>query len=182
MQDILNESGALMQAVIEFLVKDLDTISTGRAMPSLLDKVRVECYGGYSPISSVAHITVLDSLNLFLEVWDRSIVGNVEKAILTANLGFGPVVEGASIRVSIPRLSEERRKELCKIIKKYGEEKKISLRNIRKESLDKIKKIKNNFGEDLVKNFEKKIQDVTDKYVKNVDDLVAAKEKLILTV
>jgi ribosome recycling factor len=105
----------------------------------------------------------------------------VEKAILAANLGFSPLVDGTNIKINIPKLSEERRKDMCKTVKRYGEDRKVAIRNIRKESLDKIKKAKEGFGEDMIKDYEKKIQNLTDKYVKEIDLLVSAKEKAILT-
>jgi ribosome recycling factor len=106
----------------------------------------------------------------------------VEKAILAANLVFNPVVDGLTVRINLPKLSEERRKELCKLVRKYGEDRKVSLRNQRKDSLEKIKKIKSAFSEDLVKDFEKKVQDLTDKYTKAVDYAVSAKEKDLMTI
>ncbi|MDR1494798.1 MAG: ribosome recycling factor [Rickettsiales bacterium] len=182
MQDILNDADAMMQKTIESLRKDLATVNTGRAMPSLLDRIMVDCYGEHTPLNKVANISVPDSLTLSLQIWDKSIVSSVEKAILAANLGFNPVVDGLSIKINIPKLSEDRRKELCKIVRKYGEDRKVSLRNLRKDSLEKIRKIKNNFSEDLVKDFEKKTQNLTDKYTKNVDDMVSAKEKSLMMV
>jgi ribosome recycling factor len=181
MQDILDNADAMMQKATEFLKKDLSAINTGRATPSLLEKVKVECYGDYMPVDRVASVSVVDSMTISAQVWDKSLVHDVEKAILAANLGFNPIVDGAIIRINIPKLSEERRKELCKIVKKHGEDRKVTIRGIRKDSLEKIKKVKSNFGEDLVKDFEKKIQNLTDRYVKEIDDIVAAKEKSLLT-
>jgi ribosome recycling factor len=182
MQDILDNADGAMQKSLESLRRDLGTINTGRAMPSLLDTVRVECYGSYMQLTRVATVSAVDPLTLSVQVWDRSMVSSVEKAILTANLGFNPMVDGNIIKINIPKLSEERRKELCKTAKKYGEDKKVAVRNIRKDSLDKIKKIKDGFGEDVVKDYEKKIQNLTDKYVKEIDSLVSAKEKILLTI
>ncbi|MDR3078468.1 MAG: ribosome recycling factor [Rickettsiales bacterium] len=182
MQDILNDTETMMQRALESLGKDLATVNAGRATPSLLDRVMVDCYGDRTPLSRVAAISVPDPLTLSLQIWDRSIVSNVEKAILAANLGFNPVVDGLSIRINIPKLSEERRRELCKLVRKYGEDRKVSIRNLRKDSLEKIKKIKSNFGEDLVRDFEKKVQNLTDKYAKTVDDMVSTREKNLMTV
>lgn len=182
MQEIINNIDVLMQKAIESLKRDLASVSTGRAVPSLLDTVRVECYGNFVPISQVANVSVSDSSTLFVQVWDKSVVSHVEKAILNANLGFNPMVEGTSMRINIPKLSEERRKELCKIVKKYGEDKKIVIRNIRKDALEKIKKVKKDFSEDLIKDTEKKVQDLTDKYVKNVDEIIVVKEKDLMLV
>ena len=134
------------------------------------------------PLKQVANVSVSDATSLLISVWDKSMVSHVEKAIIAANLGLNPMVDGMSIRINIPKLSEERRKELCKIVKKYGEDKKIAIRNIRKDSLEKIKKIAKEYSEDLVKDNEKRIQDLTDKYCKNSDDLVALKEKDLLTI
>ncbi|GHU29218.1 ribosome-recycling factor [Bacilli bacterium] len=181
MQEILDGADTAMQKALESLGRDLDTINTGRASPLLLERIRVECYGNSTPIGKIASVSVPDSMTLSVQVWDRSVVSNVEKAILAANLGFNPIVDGTTIRINIPKLSEERRKELCKVVKKYGEDRKVTVRNIRKDSLEKIKKVKSNFGEDLVKDFEKKVQNLTDKYVKEIDNLVTAKEKSLLT-
>lgn len=182
MDDIIKNADELMQKAIESLKRDLGTVSTGRANANLLDTVKVESYGTYMPLKQVANVSVSDATTLLVSVWDKSMVSHAEKAIIAANLGLNPMVDGMSIRINIPKLSEERRKELCKIVKKYGEEKKVSIRNIRKEALEKIKKIAKEYSEDLVKDNEKKVQDLTDKYCKNSDDLVAIKEKDLLTI
>lgn len=182
MEDIINTTNDLMNKAIESLKRDLGTVSTGRANVNLLDTVKVESYGTFMPLKQVANVSVSDATTLLISVWDKSMVSHVEKAIIAANLGLNPMVDGMSIRINIPKLSEERRKELCKIVKKYGEDKKIAIRNIRKDSLEKIKKIAKEYSEDLVKDNEKRIQDLTDKYCKNSDDLVALKEKDLLTI
>ncbi len=183
MQEILQKAEDLMQKAAESLHKDLATISTGRANPSLLDPVRVESYGGaIVPLKQVANVSATDSSTLFIQIWDKGLVTKVEKGITAANLGLNPIVDGMGIRINIPKLSEERRKEMCKIAKKYGEDKKIAIRNIRKDSLESIKKIKKEFSEDLVKDTEKEVQNLTDKYCKNCDDAVEAKEKELLTI
>ena len=182
MEDIIKLADDLMNKAIESLKRDLGTVSTGRANVNLLDTVKVESYGTLMPLKQVANVSVSDATTLLISVWDKSMVSHVEKAIIAANLGLNPMVDGISIRINIPKLSEERRKELCKIVKKYGEDKKIAIRNIRKDSLEKIKKIAKEYSEDLVKDNEKRIQDLTDKYCKNSDDLVALKEKDLLTI
>ncbi len=182
MEDIINTTNDLMNKAIESLKRDLGTVSTGRANVNLLDTVKVESYGTFMPLKQVANVSVSDATTLLISVWDKSMVSHVEKAIIAANLGLNPMVDGMSIRINIPKLSEERRKELCKIVKKYGEDKKIAIRNIRKDSLEKIKKIAKEYSEDLIKDNEKRIQDLTDKYCKNSDDLVALKEKDLLTI
>lgn len=182
MEDIIKLADDLMNKAIESLKRDLGTVSTGRANVNLLDTVKVESYGTLMPLKQVANVSVSDATTLLISVWDKSMVSHVEKAIIAANLGLNPMIDGMSIRINIPKLSEERRKELCKIVKKYGEDKKIAIRNIRKDSLEKIKKIAKEYSEDLVKDNEKRIQDLTDKYCKNSDDLVALKEKDLLTI
>ena len=182
MEEIISTTNDLMNKAIESLKRDLGTVSTGRANVNLLDTVKVESYGTFMPLKQVANVSVSDATSLLISVWDKSMVSHVEKAIIAANLGLNPMVDGMSIRINIPKLSEERRKELCKIVKKYGEDKKIAIRNIRKDSLEKIKKIAKEYSEDLVKDNEKRIQDLTDKYCKNSDDLVALKEKDLLTI
>lgn len=182
MQEILNNTDSLMSKAIDTLKRDLATVNTGRATPSLLDTIRIECYGSFMPLNQMSNVSVLDSSTLLIQVWDRSMVSHVEKGIQNANLGFNPMVDGTSIRINIPKLSEERRKELCKIVKRYGEDRKIAVRNIRKDSLEKIKKIKKDFSEDFVKDSENKVQELTDKHTKNIDLLVSAKEKDLLTI
>lgn len=182
MQEILNNTDNLMLKAVEALKRDLATVNTGRATPSLLDTIRVECYGNFMPLNQVSNVSVLDSSTLLIQVWDRSMISHVEKGIQNANLGFNPMVDGTSIRINIPKLSEERRKELCKIVKRYGEDKKIAVRNVRKDSLEKIKKIKKDFSEDFVKDSEDKIQELTDKHIKNIDLLVASKENDLLVI
>ena len=182
MEEIINNTSELMQKAVESLKRDLGTVSTGRANANLLDTVKVESYGTIMPLKQVANVSVSDATTLLVSVWDKSMVSHVEKGIIAANLGLNPMVDGMSIRINIPKLSEERRKELCKIVKKYGEDKKIAVRNVRKDSLEKIKKIAKEYSEDLVKDKEKDVQNLTDKYCKSIDDLVAMKEKDLLTI
>ena len=182
MEEIINNTNELMQKAVESLKRDLGTVSTGRANANLLDTVKVESYGTIMPLKQVANVSVSDATTLLVSVWDKSMVSHVEKGIIAANLGLNPMVDGMSIRINIPKLSEERRKELCKIVKKYGEDKKIAVRNVRKDSLEKIKKIAKEYSEDLVKDKEKDVQNLTDKYCKSIDDLVAMKEKDLLTI
>ena len=182
MEEIISNTNELMQKAVESLKRDLGTVSTGRANANLLDTVKVESYGTIMPLKQVANVSVSDATTLLVSVWDKSMVSHVEKGIIAANLGLNPMVDGMSIRINIPKLSEERRKELCKIVKKYGEDKKIAIRNVRKDSLEKIKKIAKEYSEDLVKDKEKDVQNLTDKYCKNIDELVEIKEKDLLTI
>ena len=171
----------LMNKSVDHLKNSLLSVNTGRATPDLLNTVRVDFYGSIMPINQVSNITVSDALTLLVQVWDKSMVQAVEKAIVTANLGFNPKVEGQTLRISVPRLTEERRKELCKLTKKYAEEAKVSVRNARREAMDEVKKNKA-ISEDEVKKANTDIQNITDEYIKKIDDLIASKEKDIMTV
>jgi ribosome recycling factor len=182
MQEIYIKTKEKMEHTIEALKRDLGSISTGRASPKLLDTVKVEVYGSLMPLSQASTITTPDAVTISVQVWDKSNVPTVEKAIINANLGFTPMADGQLIRINIPKLSEERRKEFCKLAKKYGEDKKISIRNSRREALDNIKKIEDQFSKDEVHNFNEKIQKLTDEYVANIDNFVDTKEKDLMKV
>lgn len=182
MKNILSKSEDLMRKTLEHFKKDLTGVSTGRATPELLNSVRVESYGSVMPLNQVSNITVLDNSTLSIQVWDKSMVSHVEKGILNANLGFNPMVDGQIIRISIPKLTEERRKDLCKLVKKYAEDSKVSVRNTRREALDEVKKDKSLYSEDEVKGFNEDIQNLTDKYIKQVDEILLVKEKDIMTI
>lgn len=171
-----------MDRAIQALKKDLNSVSVGRATPNLLDAIRVEAYGNFSPLNQVANVSVPDSSTISIQPWDKSMVNAIEKAITVANLGFTPRVDGMIIRVTVPKLTEERRKEFVKLIKKYAEEKKISIRNDRRDALDEVKRKKDEFSEDEVKRFNDKIQKLTDEFIKKVDDLIADKEKDIMKI
>ena len=129
-----------MEDTMNSLKRDMDSISTGRATPNLLDPVKVEVYGSFMPLSQVASVSVPEATTLSIQVWDRENLRAVEKAIINSNLGFNPLVDGMTIRIMIPKLSEERRKEMVKLAKKYGEDKKVAVRNVRRDALDDFKK------------------------------------------
>ncbi|MFM7620722.1 MAG: ribosome recycling factor [Alphaproteobacteria bacterium] len=171
-----------MEETIQSLKRDMDSISTGRANPSLLDAIRVEVYGSMMPISQLANISVPEATTLAIQVWDKESVKAIEKAILNANLGFNPMSEGTTIRIAIPKLSEERRKDLSKLAKKYGEDKKIALRNIRRDILDEFKKNEKELGKDQAHGFNDIVQKVTDDFVAKVDEVVGHKEKDLMKV
>lgn len=171
-----------MDETIQSLKRDMDSISTGRANPSLLDAIRVEVYGSMMPISQLANISVPEATTLAIQVWDKESVKAIEKAILNANLGFNPMSEGTTIRIAIPKLSEERRKDLSKLAKKYGEDKKIALRNIRRDILDEFKKNEKELGKDQAHGFNDIVQKVTDEFVAKVDEVVGHKEKDLMKV
>lgn len=171
-----------MEKSISSLQKDLGSISTGRATPSLLDTVRIDYYGSIMPLNQVSNISVPESTTLSIQVWDKSMVPAVEKGIINANLGFTPKTDGQIIRINIPKLSEERRKELCKLVKKYGEDKKVSIRNVRREVIDQIKAEKDSLSEDDSRRFTNKVQEVTDEHVKKIDELVKKKIEDIMKI
>jgi ribosome recycling factor len=171
-----------MEETLHSLKRDMDSISTGRANPNLLDTIRVEVYGSMMPITQLANISVPEANILSIQVWDKESIKAIEKAILNANLGFNPMSEGNTIRISIPKLSEERRKELVKLAKKYGEDKKVALRNIRRDALDDFKKNEKEFGKDQIHSFGDIVQKITDEFVSKVDEVVLGKEKDLMKV
>lgn len=180
--DLSNKARQKMEDTMSSLKRDLDSISTGRANPSLLDTVRVEVYGALMPISQVANVSVPEATSLSIQVWDRENVKAVEKAITNSNLGFNPTVDGMVIRISIPKLSEERRRDLVKLAKKYGEDKKVALRNIRRDVLDDFKKFEKELGKDQSHSFNEIVQKITDEYVAKTDSAVLVKEKDLMKI
>lgn len=182
MDSIFSKAKDGMEKTIQALKKDLNSVSTGRANPNLLDAVRVESYGNFVPLNQISNVSVPDASTISIQPWDKSMVNPIEKAIVNANLGFTPRVDGMVIRVNVPKLSEERRKELVKLIKKYAEDKKVSIRNDRRDALDTVKKQKTSFSEDDAKKFETKVQTLTDDYVKKIDEMTSEKEKDILKI
>ncbi len=182
MEVIYSKAQENMEKAIQALKKDLNSVSTGRATPNLLDTVRVEAYGNLVPLNQIANVSVPDSSSITIQPWDKSMVNPIDKAITAANLGFSPKVEGMMIRINVPKLTEDRRKELVKLVKKYGEDKKVSVRNDRRDALDEVKKKKNEFSEDELKRFNDKVQTLTDDFVKKIDSLVSEKESEILKI
>ncbi|MFT5703024.1 MAG: ribosome recycling factor [Rickettsiales bacterium] len=182
--ELSSKARAKMDDIISFLKRDLDSVSTGRANPDLLNTIRVEAYGDFVPLLQVASITVPDSSTIAVQSWDKTMVKPIEKAIVNSNLGFNPMIDGQVLRISVPRLSEERRKDLVKLSKKYGEDKKVSVRNARRDILDDFKKQEKDLGtsKDDSHSFADIIQKLTDEYVKKIDDVVAIKEKDLMTV
>lgn len=173
-----------MQKTIAALESDLAAIRAGRANPAILDKVTVEYYGVATPIQQVGTVAVPEPRTITIQPWDASILGEIEKAILKSDVGINPNNDGKMIRLNFPPLTEERRKELVKGISKRGEEAKVAVRNIRRDALEGFKKQKKDgeITEDDLKNLETKIQKLTDKFVAEIDTVVAAKEKEILEV
>lgn len=171
-----------MSETIEFLSRDIDSISAGRAKPSLLDTVKVEVYGSFMPLAQLSSISVSSATSLSIQVWDNSNIKAVEKAIIDSNLGFSPSVDGSLIRINIPKLSQERRIELVKLAKKYGEDKKVSIRNIRRDIIDAFKKEVAEASKDNVHAFSELVQKITDEFVGKIDKIVENKEKELMTV
>ncbi|MGN1451581.1 MAG: ribosome recycling factor [Eubacteriales bacterium] len=184
MKDTYPEIESKMKKTIDALSYELSTIRAGRANASVLDKVNVEYYGTPTPINQLASISVPEPRVLMVSPWDPSVLKAVEKAILQSDVGITPVSDGKAIRLSFPPLTEERRRDLAKGVKKYGEESKVTVRNVRRDAMDKYKamKKKSEITEDDLKIVEKDIQELVDKYVKEIDKVVAAKEKEILEV
>ena len=182
MENIFDNAKNSMEKTISALKKDLNSVSTGRASPNLLDTVRVEAYGNFVPLNQIANVSVPDASTISIQPWDKSMVNPINKAIMDANLGFTPKIDGTILRINIPKLTEERRKELVKLVKKYGEDKKVSIRNDRRDALDEVKKRKTEFSEDESKKFSDKIQKLTDEYTTTIDNLVSNKEKEIMKI
>lgn len=173
-----------MNKRVEGFHSELKTIRAGRANASVLDKVAVEYYGTMTPIAQIGSISTPEPRMLVIQPWDQSILGEIEKAINKSEIGIAPQNDGKVIRLNFPPLTEERRKELVKVVKKYSEEAKVQIRNARREAMDDYKK-KQKAGEvteDDLKTIEKDIQNLTDKFIKEVEDITASKEKEILEV
>ena len=181
---IKNDTQTRMDKTLEALKADFGSLRAGRAHVSLLDGIMVEAYGSLTPLSQVGTVSVPDARTLSVSVWDRGLAKAVEKAIMESDLGLNPASDGQLIRIPIPPLSEERRKELTKVAGKYTENSKVAVRNIRRDAMDEIKKLKkdNAISEDDEKRFENEIQKLTDEAIKKIDSLLASKEKDILQV
>ncbi len=172
-----------MEMAVEYLDDALAHIRAGKANPKILDTIRVNYYGSQAPISNVANVAVPDARTITITPWERSMFKEIEKAIINSSLGIMPENNGEVIRINIPPLTEERRKQLVKESKAESEQAKVSVRNARRDAIDKLKKaVKQGLSEDVEKDAEATVQKLHDKYLKKIDDLFAAKEKEILTV
>ncbi len=179
----LNPAEEKMEMAVEFLDETLTHIRAGKANPKLLDGIRVEYYGSAAPISNVANVSVPDARTIAITPWEKSMFKEIEKAIINSELGITPENNGEVIRLSIPPLTEERRKALVKQSKSEAEQAKISVRNARRDAIEGLKKaIKDGMPEDVEKDAETKVQKLHDRYMKRIDEIFAAKEKEILTV
>ena len=181
MEEILELTREKMSKSIDSLTSELSTVRTGLANAAILDRVEVMYYGYLTPLNQMASISVPEPRMLMVKPFDKSSIKDIEKAIVDSNLGLNPVNDGSVIRLPIPALTEERRKELCKQVARLGEDAKVAIRNVRRDSNDAVKKNKD-VSEDVRKGVEEDIQKITDEFTKKVDELVKAKEKDLLTI
>lgn len=184
MDAILKDAKSRMDKTLETLRAELVKIRTGKATTALLDGIKVEYYGTNTPLNQVANVTVLDAHTLSVTPWDKTVVQAVDKAILEANIGLNPVSDGTNLKIPIPPLNEERRKELVKLVKKFGEDSKIAVRNVRRDANDHLKKAEKDkkLSEDQLKDAEDSVQKLTDEHIKKVDDILKHKEVEIMEV
>ncbi len=183
-KDYLADAEERMGKTAEALKRELATLRAGRANPSLLDKVEVEYYGVMTPLNQTSNVSAPDSRTIVVQPWDKSTLKAIEKAILSSDLGLNPNNDGTVVRISIPPLTEERRKELVKVVKKKGEEAKVAVRNIRRDLIEDLKKLEKNHevSEDDLNRGLEEAQKVTEKGIKRLDEIIAAKEAEIMEV
>ena len=184
MNEIFATAETKMNKSLNNMASEFASIRAGRANPAVLDRLQVEYYGAPTPINQVAAVSVPEPRTILIAPWDKTVLRDIEKAILTSDLGLNPQNDGTSIRLNFPPLTEERRKELVKGVFKYAEDAKVAIRSIRRDAMDKLKdmKKKSEITEDDLKNAEKKMQDMTDKFCKEIDDLAGKKEKEIMEI
>ncbi|MGR3206529.1 ribosome recycling factor [Bacillus glycinifermentans] len=180
----MNETKERMEKAVTAYQRELATVRAGRANPSLLDKVTVEYYGAQTPLNQLSSITVPEARMLIITPYDKTALGDIEKAIQKADLGVTPTNDGSIIRITIPPLTEERRKELVKLVKKYSEDAKVAVRNIRRDANDDLKKLEKNgeMTEDELRSSTEDVQKLTDEYVSKIDEITKDKEKEIMEV
>lgn len=184
MNEMVKKAQEKMTKCLSALDRELSTVRAGRANPAILDKVQVDYYGTPTAVNAMAAISVSEARVLVIQPWDMSALKNIEKAILASDIGITPTNDGKVLRLAFPQPTEERRRELVKQVKADGEEAKVTVRNARRDALDKLKAMKKNseITEDDLKTIEKDLQKVTDKAVEDIDKLIAEKEKEIMTV
>lgn len=184
MKELYKEYDHKMQRTVEVVMSDFAAVRAGRANPAVLDKLSVEYYGAETPVQQIASISSPDARTLMIQPWDTTMLKAIEKAIQLSDLGINPQNDGKVIRLMFPQLTEERRKELIKQVKKYAESGKVAVRNIRRDAVEKFKamKKKSEITEDDLKEIEKDLQDMTDKRCKELDDLTAKKETELMAV
>lgn len=182
MEQVFATAKDKMNKSINALMEEYATIRVGRASASVLDKVMVDYYGAPTPVNQMAAVSVPEPRTLLITPWDKTTLKAIEKAIQTSDIGLNPQNDGTALRLNFPPLTEERRKDLVKNVSKYGEEAKVAVRSIRRDAMDKLKdlKKKSEITEDDLKDAEKKMQDLTDKFCKEIDEVAAKKEKEIM--
>lgn len=182
--DVHTETEQKMQKTIDSCKDELTGIRAGRANPSILDRITIEYYGTQTPLNQIANISVPEPRMIVIQPWDASVIQEIEKSIMKSDLGINPSNDGKIIRLSVPQLTEERRVELTKVVKKTGESSKVALRNQRRDANDTLKKMSkaNEITEDEEKQAETKVQEITDKFVKEIDRLIEEKEKEVMEV
>jgi len=183
-ETVLKDVEAKMEKTLTALKSDLGKVRTGRASLALFDHIRIDYYGTSTPLQQVATLAVPEPRLISIQPWDTSIIGEIEKTILKSDLGLTPMNDGKILRITIPRLTEERRKELVKVVKKMGEASKVGLRNIRREANDQLKGLEKNkkISQDQLHQWMEKVQIATDKYIEKADGVISAKEKEILEI
>jgi len=183
-KDILKNAEDRMKKAVDVVRDELVKVRTGKATTALLDGIKVDYYGSPVPLNQVANISTPDVHTISVQPWEKNMLAVIDKAILNANLGLNPVNDGNILRVPIPALNEERRRELVKLVKKFGEDGKVAVRNVRRDAIEHLKKSEKaeHFSEDERKRGELESQKLTDKYIKDIDNLLAVKEKEIMEV
>lgn len=183
-QEVIDKVKTSMEKTIDSLRKDFTRVRTGRASINLLDDIRLDYYGTPTPLNAVASLTVPEPRMILIQPWEKKLLPDIEKAILKSDLGLNPNSDGAAIRLIFPALTEDRRKEMVKSVKKLGEDAKIAIRNLRRDANDTLKKMEKDklITEDQLKRAEKDVQDATDAFVKKVDEVVAVKDKEIMEI
>jgi len=184
MYEINKEYDNKMKKTLDVVISDFGGVRAGRANPAVLDKISVDYYGSPTPINQVAAIASPDPRSLTIQPWDATMLREIERAIMSSDLGINPQNDGRIIRLAFPQLTEERRKDLTKQVRKYGEGGKVAIRNIRRDAMEKFKALekKSEITEDDLKNYEKEMQDMTDKRCKDIDRLTEEKEKELMVV
>ncbi len=182
--DVISTLKDKMSKTIDTLKSNLMSVKVGRANPNMLDRIEVEYYGSMTKLNQVANISTPESRIIMIQPWEKSMLKEIEKAILKSDLGLVPNNDGATIRLIIPEMTEETRKDTVKKVKKIAEDSKVSIRSIRRDANDKVKSLKkeSSITEDDLKKAEDEIQKITDKFIKNIDDMVSVKEKEIMSI
>jgi ribosome recycling factor len=181
---IIKDAKQRMDKTVEAFRTEISKIRTGKATTALLDSVKVDYYGTMSPLTQVGNVTVLDVHTIAITPWDKSMVQAIDKAILASDLGLNPISDGTNLKIPIPPLTEERRKDMVKLVKKFGEESKVALRNVRRDANDHLKRTEKEkkLTEDELKEGEKETQKLTDEHILKIDEIIKHKEKEILEV